>query len=40
MNIVYDAGALIAADRGDRRLLALHDELLSAGVVPVVPGPR
>lgn len=37
MNVVYDAGALIAADRGDRRFLALHAELLSAGVVPVVP---
>ena len=37
MNVVYDAGALIAADRGDRRFLVLHDEFLSAGVVPVVP---
>ena len=35
--LVYDAGALIAAERRDRRFLAFHDEALAAGVRPVVP---
>ena len=35
----YDAGALIAAQRDDRRTWALHDELLANDVIPVVPAP-
>lgn len=34
---VYDAGALIAADRGDRTFWAEHRVRLEMGVVPVVP---
>jgi hypothetical protein len=34
---VYDAGALIAADRGDRRFLALHRAWLRGGVTPYAP---
>jgi len=38
MTLVYDAGALIAADRGDRRFALLHDKLLSAdNALPIVP---
>jgi predicted nucleic acid-binding protein len=36
---VYDAGALIAAERNDRRMWADHRVRLEAGVVPVVPAP-
>jgi len=35
--IVYDTGALVAAERQNARFLALHDELLTAGIRPVVP---
>ena len=37
--VVYDAGALVAAERNDRRLWADHRVRLEAGVVPVVPAP-
>ena len=37
--VVYDAGALVAADRNDRSLWADHRVRLEAGVVPVVPAP-
>jgi hypothetical protein len=37
--VVYDAGVLIAADRGDRRIWAEHKVRLEAGVVPLVPSP-
>jgi hypothetical protein len=37
--VVYDAGALVAAERIDRRLWADHRVRLEAGVVPVVPAP-
>jgi predicted nucleic acid-binding protein len=37
--VVYDAGALIAADRNDRELWADHRGRLEAGVVPSVPAP-
>jgi hypothetical protein len=37
--IVYDAGVLIAADRGERRTWAEHRIRLEAGIVPVVPSP-
>lgn len=33
----YDTGALIAAERNDRRLWALHRRALERGVVPTVP---
>lgn len=35
--VVYDAGALIAAERNDRRMWAIHAAFLSAEVVPSVP---
>lgn len=37
--VVYDAGALIAADRNDREFWADHRVRLEAGVIPVVPAP-
>ena len=37
--VVYDAGALVAAERSDRKLWADHRVRLEAGVVPVVPAP-
>jgi hypothetical protein len=39
MGITYDAGALVAADRGERRMWARHCALLSAREVPTVPAP-
>ncbi|MCS0637852.1 hypothetical protein NX801_19730 [Streptomyces sp. LP05-1] len=38
-DVVYDAGALIAAERGSAKLRYLHRAWRTAGVVPVVPGP-
>jgi hypothetical protein len=35
--ITYDAGALIGAERNDRRLWALHRRALERGIVPTVP---
>lgn len=35
--IVYDTGALLAAERRDPDLLALHDELTAARIRPIVP---
>ena len=35
--VTYDAGALLAADRGSQRMQALHRRTLESGVVPVVP---
>lgn len=37
--VVYDAGVLIAADRGERRTWAEHRVRLEAGVIPRVPSP-
>ena len=37
--VVYDAGALIAAERNDRRFWADHRVRLEGGVVPIVPAP-
>lgn len=37
VGVTYDAGALVAADRNDRRLAALHRRALERGVVPDVP---
>jgi len=39
MGVTYDTGALIAADRGDRRQWARHRALLSRREVPTVPAP-
>jgi hypothetical protein len=39
MGVTYDAGALIAADRGERRMWARHRALLAAREVPTVPAP-
>lgn len=37
--VTYDTGALIAGERNDRRMWALHAGLLAEEVVPVVPVP-
>ena len=37
--VTYDTGALVAAERNDRRMWALHAGLLAEEVVPVVPAP-
>lgn len=37
--VVYDAGALIAADRNTRHFWADHRIRLEAGIVPAVPAP-
>lgn len=38
MELVYDAGALIAADRrGNAQFTALHTQALNAGILPLVP---
>ncbi len=37
--VTYDTGALIAADRNDRRMWALHAGLLALEVSPTVPTP-
>ncbi len=37
--IVYDAGALIAAERNDRRMWAEHRVRLEMGILPAVPAP-
>lgn len=39
MAVTYDTGALIAADRGERRLWARHRALLQQREVPTVPAP-
>ncbi|KAA1419173.1 twitching motility protein PilT [Nocardioides humilatus] len=37
LGITYDAGALIAAERGDLRFGAIHADALRRGVPPTVP---
>ncbi len=37
--VTYDSGALIAAERGERRMWARHRALLLRRVVPIVPAP-
>jgi predicted nucleic acid-binding protein len=37
--VTYDTGVLLAAERNDRRMWALHSGFLSEDVVPVVPAP-
>lgn len=39
MGATYDTGALIAADRNDRAMWALHAGFLAEEVVPTVPAP-
>jgi hypothetical protein len=39
MGVTYDTGALIAADRGERRMWARHRALLGLREVPTVPAP-
>ncbi|MGI8677348.1 MAG: twitching motility protein PilT [Jatrophihabitans sp.] len=36
-SIVYDAGALIAAENGSERVWAIHKRVLERGVAPVIP---
>ena len=37
--VTYDSGALIAAERSERRMWARHRALLLRRVVPTVPAP-
>jgi hypothetical protein len=37
--VTYDTGALVAGERNDRRLWALHTGFLAEEVAPVVPAP-
>jgi len=39
MGVTYDSGALIAADRAERRIWARHRALLALREVPTVPAP-
>lgn len=39
MGVTYDTGALIAAERNDRRMWALHAGFLAEEVSPTVPAP-
>jgi hypothetical protein len=39
MGITYDTGALVAAERGERRIWARHRALLARRVVPTAPAP-
>jgi hypothetical protein len=39
MAVTYDTGALVAADRGERRIWARHRALLRQRAVPTVPAP-
>jgi hypothetical protein len=38
-SVVYDAAALVAADRNERRIWAEHKARLEFGVLPSVPAP-
>jgi hypothetical protein len=37
--VTYDTGALVAAERNDRRMWALHAALLAEEIVPSIPAP-
>jgi predicted nucleic acid-binding protein len=37
--VTYDAGALVAAERNDRRMWALHAGFLEEEIAPTVPAP-
>jgi hypothetical protein len=39
MGVTYDTGALVAAERNDRAMWALHAGFLAEEVVPIVPAP-
>jgi hypothetical protein len=39
MTVVYDTGALVAADRNQRRMWAEHRARLEAGIVPLTTAP-
>jgi hypothetical protein len=39
MGITYDTGALVAAERGERRMWARHRALLARREVPTTPAP-
>ena len=39
MGVTYDTGALIAAERNDRDMWALHQGFLDAGIIPLIPAP-
>lgn len=39
MGVTYDTAALVAADRGERRMWARHQALLDIREVPTVPAP-
>lgn len=39
MGVTYDTGALIAADRNDRAMWALHAGFMAEEVTPTVPAP-
>ena len=39
MKVTYDTGALMAAERNDRSMWALHDGYNAEGVTPLVPAP-
>jgi predicted nucleic acid-binding protein len=39
VGVTYDTSALIAAERGERRMWARHGALLTRRVVPTVPAP-
>ena len=38
-DVTYDTGALVAAERNDRAMWALHAAFLAEEVVPAVPAP-
>src|SRR5258706_14120960 len=37
--VTYDTGALVAAERNDRQMWALHAGFLAEEIVPIVPAP-
>jgi hypothetical protein len=39
MGVTYDTGALLAADRGERRMWVRHRALLALREIPTVPAP-
>jgi len=39
MGVTYDTGALVAADRAERRIWARHRALLTARIPPTAPAP-
>ncbi|WP_239382729.1 MULTISPECIES: type II toxin-antitoxin system VapC family toxin [unclassified Frankia] len=39
MNLLYDAGALVAGERDDERMWARHIKALAGGITPAVPAP-